>query len=149
MDGMVGTDYLLFISRLFQMEKDLLWELEQSLSVASTLKLHKLFWSRTSNSVARIDFHFRSNGKKPCLRKNICRLKNVVTLKDILNLWKCFVLFAYQSAWRKMNLKIVWDAQSGCNGLMKHVFNRRLTLYTMVYYSKSTRQRIQIIDFLW
>ena len=54
------------ISRLFQMEKDLLWELEQSPSVPSTLKLHKLFWSRISNSVARIDFHFRSKGKKPC-----------------------------------------------------------------------------------
>ena len=113
MHGMVGTDYLLFISRLFQMEKDLLWELEQSLSVASTLKLHKLFWSRTSNSVARIDFHFRSNGKKPCLRKNICRLKNVVTLKDILNLWKCFVLIAYQTRLKENESKnrlrcLVW-----------------------------------------
>ena len=78
-------------------------------------------------------------------------LKQVVTVKEILNLWKCFVLtplIPYQSTWRKMNHKIGWDAQPACNVFMKYVFNGRLTSYTVVYYSRTARQRIDVTDLL-
>lgn len=55
------------ISTLFQKRKYLPCkpdDIEQSLSIPPTLKLHKLVRLNISDGVARLDFYFLSNGKE-------------------------------------------------------------------------------------